>query len=262
MIEAGQVADLGIQKYAGKVAIITGAGTGLGAAIAMRLSALGATVVLNDLSPIEVYGLEETIRSYGNQAIAVVGDISVQRDVNQLVQVAEGLSGAVDILVNNAGILKRTKVEEITEDEWDQVIDVNLKGPFLTSRAVISQMKIRRSGKLVNVASMAGRATSTLGGAHYSASKAGLLGLTRHLAREFAPYNINVNAVCPGIVNTNMVRQSLDTEEERELLSHIPFGRFADPQEIALLVEFLVSDGASYITGASVDIHGGEIIIQ
>ena len=170
--------------------------------------------------------------------------------------------GGVDILVNNAGVLRSTKVEAISPEEWDLVLDVNLKGAFLCAQAVLSTMVSRGGGRIVNMASMAGRATSTLGGAHYTAAKAGLLGLSRHLAREWAPHRITVNAVCPGIVDTPMVRQAVDAERMARVLASIPFGRLADPGEIANLVCFLASDEAAYITGASVDIHGGEMIIQ
>jgi NAD(P)-dependent dehydrogenase (short-subunit alcohol dehydrogenase family) len=170
--------------------------------------------------------------------------------------------GRVDILVNNAGVLRSTPVDAISPEEWDLVLNVNLKGAFLCAQAVFATMARQGGGRVVNMASMAGRATSTLGGAHYTAAKAGLLGLSRHLAREWAPYHINVNAVCPGIVDTPMVHNAVDDERMARLLASIPFGRLADPDEIAALVCFLASDQAAYITGASVDIHGGEIIIQ
>src|SRR5215469_2233441 len=169
--------------------------------------------------------------------------------------------GAVDILVNNAGVLRSSAVEQITDDEWDHVLDVNLKAWFLCAQAALADMKLRRYGKIINMASTAGRATSTLGGAHYTAARAGVLGLTRHLAREFAPYGINGNAVSPGIVDTPMVASTLTPEQRQRLAASIPFERLAAPAEVASLVAFLASDEAAYITGASVDIHGGELII-
>jgi NAD(P)-dependent dehydrogenase (short-subunit alcohol dehydrogenase family) len=158
-------------------------------------------------------------------------------------------------------VLRSSALEQISEAEWDLVVDANLKACFLCSQAVVPDMKNRRYGKILNMASMAGRATSTLGGAHYTAAKAGVLGLTRHLARELAPCRINVNAVSPGIVDTPMVAAALSSEQRQKLAASIPFERLAAPAEIASLVAFLVSDDAAYITGASVDIHGGELII-
>jgi NAD(P)-dependent dehydrogenase (short-subunit alcohol dehydrogenase family) len=188
-------------------------------------------------------------------------DVTRASDISRMVASARTRFGAVDILVNNAGVLRSSAVEQIGEDEWDLVVDTNLKACFLCAQAVVSDMKARRYGKILNLASMAGRATSTLGGAHYTAAKAGVLGLTRHLARELAPYRINVNAISPGIVDTPMIAGALTPEQRQKLAASIPFERLADPAEIASLVAFLVSDEAAYITGASVDIHGGEIII-
>ncbi|HET7041139.1 MAG TPA: SDR family NAD(P)-dependent oxidoreductase, partial [Gemmatimonadales bacterium] len=166
-----------------------------------------------------------------------------------------------DILACIAGVLRTSAVEQISEAEWDLVLDVNLKGVFLCAQAVIPQMKARRAGKIVILASLAGRATSTLGGAHYTASKAGVLGLGRHLARELAPFNINVNAINPGIIDTPMVQANTPPERMERVLASIPFGRLGTPEEVADLIVFLASDAAAYITGAAVDIHGGELII-
>ena len=164
-------------------------------------------------------------------------------------------------LVNNAGILRSTKAAAITPDEWHLVVNANLTSTFLCSQAVQPFMVERGRGAICNLASMAGRATSTLGGAHYTTAKAGVLGLTRHLAREWAPHAITVNAISPGIVDTPMVRASRDAAGLEAVRRSIPFGRFADPGELAALIAFLVSDEARYITGANVDIHGGELII-
>jgi 3-oxoacyl-[acyl-carrier protein] reductase len=155
----------------------------------------------------------------------------------------------------------RSKIEEIDEDEWDLVLDVNLKGVFLCCQAVLPTMKARRAGKIVILASMAGRATSTFGGAHYTASKAGVLGLCRHVAREAAPFGIAVNAINPGVIDTPMVQTRSTPEEIERITAGIPFGRFGTAEEVAELVLFLASDRAAYITGAAVDIHGGEMFI-
>ena len=168
----------------------------------------------------------------------------------------------IDILVNNAGVLRTTTpLETIPEEEWDLVMDVNLKGFFLLSKAVLPIMYRKKSGKIINMASSAGRSTSELGGAHYTASKAGVLGLTRHMAREYGPYGINVNSICPGLVETPMIREEASEERLNEWLGQIPLGRFAEPEEAADLVLFLASEQARYITGATIDFNGGSLLI-
>jgi len=168
--------------------------------------------------------------------------------------------GGVDVLVNNAGILRSTKLMEISPEEWDLVMSVNVKSLFLCSQAVHDEMVKRGGGRIVHMASLAGRATSTLGGGHYTTSKAGVLGLMRHMAREWARDGITSNAVSPGMVDTPMGR-SVDDARLAEIIRSIPLGRLAAPEEVASLVCFLASDEAAYITGASVDIHGGELIM-
>jgi NAD(P)-dependent dehydrogenase (short-subunit alcohol dehydrogenase family) len=249
-------------RFAQRVAIVTGSGQGIGRAIAERLARDGARVVVADVNVEQARIMADALHAQGLQAIGVSLDVTDPAGVQQMVEHVIHVYGGVDILVNNAGVLRSTAVDAISPEEWDLVLDVNLKGAFLCAQAVLGTMVSRGGGRIVNMASMAGRATSTLGGAHYTAAKAGLLGLSRHLAREWAPYHITVNAVCPGIVDTPMVRQAVDTERMARVLASIPFGRLAEPGEIANLVCFLASDEAAYITGASVDIHGGEMIIQ
>ncbi len=169
--------------------------------------------------------------------------------------------GRIDILVNNAGILRSTPAAEVSPEEWHLVVDANLTGSFLCARAAYPALRDSGHGRIVNMASMAGRATSTLGGVHYTTAKAGVLGLTRHLAREWARDGITVNAISPGIVDTPMVHESTDAARMKAVLAAIPMGRLADATEIAALAAFLASDEAAYITGANVDIHGGELII-
>ena len=233
----------------------------MGFAISARLLRDGASVILADINGDGLTRAIARLSEWRESAHQVQVDITSSSDVARMIADATTRFGRVDILVNNAGVLRSSRVEQIADAEWDLVVDTNLKGTFLCAQAVIDGMKARRYGKIINMASMAGRATSTLGGAHYTAAKAGVLGLTRHLARELAPYGINVNAVSPGIVDTPMVGGALSPEERQSLADSIPFKRLAAPDEVASLVAFLASDEAAYITGASVDIHGGELII-
>ena len=248
-------------RFGNKVAIVTGAGQGMGFAIASRLLSEGASVVMADLNADGLARAAEELAQWRARLEPVTVDLTRADDVTRLIAGAHARFGEIDILINNAGILRSSAIEQISDQEWDLVVNANLKTSFLCAQAVVPDMKARRRGKILNMASMAGRATSTLGGAHYTAAKAGLLGLTRHLARELAPHRINVNAVSPGIVDTPMVATALSAEQRERLAASIPFERLADPAEIASLVAFLASDEAAYITGASVDIHGGELII-
>ena len=168
--------------------------------------------------------------------------------------------GTISILVNNAGILYPTRIEQITKPEWDQVLDVNLNGTFLCSQAVLETMKKNGFGRIVNMSSSAGRSVSTLGGAHYTAAKAGVLGFTRALAKEVAPFGITVNAICPGLIDTEMVRAECTPEQISAYEVSFPISRLGQPYEIAQLVLFLTTD-AAYITGASIDINGGDLMI-
>jgi len=248
-------------RFAERVAVVTGAAQGMGFATAARLLREGARVVLADINADGLSRAVEELAEWRDVAHWEHVDVTSGSDVRRLVANATARFGTVDILVNNAGVLRSSSVERISDAEWDLVVDTNLKGTFLCAQAVIDPMRAQRYGKIVNLASMAGRATSTLGGAHYTAAKAGVLGLTRHLARELAPYRINVNAVSPGIVDTPMVAGALSPEQRQQLAASIPFERLATSDEVASLVAFLASDEAAYITGASVDIHGGELII-
>ena len=244
-----------------RVAIVTGAGQGMGRAVAMRLSADGARVIANDVNEEAAARTAKGIQDAGGEAIAVAGDVTSSGDVAGMVKAALDRYGRIDILVNNAGVLRPTKVIDIEEDEWDWVIAVNLKGTYLCSRAVLPAMRKDGWGRIVNFSSTAGKSTSTVGGAHYTAAKAGVLGFTRHLARESAAYGITVNAVCPGLIDTEMVRGTIPDEKARAYAASFPIQRMGEPSEVAELVAFLASDRAAYITGASLDINGGDLTI-
>ena len=245
--------------FSGKVAIVTGGGQGMGRAVAQRFVEAGARVVVNDKN---ADAAQTVAGALGDAALAVPGDVTVKADVDRVVNAAADAFGAIDVLVNNAGILFSTTLADMEEDEWDLVIDVNMKGTYLFSRAVLPYMKQAAWGRIVNFASTAGKAVSTLGGPHYTAAKAGILGLTRATAKEFAPLGITVNAVCPGLVNTEMVQENVSPERLETYLQSFPISRICEPWEVAELVAFLASDRAAYITGASLDINGGDLMIS
>lgn len=245
--------------FSGKVAIVTGGGQGMGRAVAQYFVEAGARVVVNDRN---ADAAQRVADSLGDAALAAPGDVTVKADVDRVMCATSDAFGAIDILVNNAGILFSTTLADMEEDEWDLVIDVNMKGTYLFSRAVLPYMKEAGWGRIVNFASTAGKAVSTLGGPHYTAAKAGILGLTRATAKEVAPFGITVNAVCPGLVNTEMVQQNVSPERLEAFLQSFPITRICEPWEVAELVAFLASDRAAYITGASLDINGGDLMIS
>jgi len=250
------------RRFDGEVAIVTGSGRGMGKATALTLASLGARVVVNDIRAELAEQVVEEVRTTGGQAVAYVGDVSHESDVSAMVALAVQEYGTVDILVNNAGILRATRpLETISLEEWELMMAVNVTGVFLCIRAVLPIMKANRSGKIVNISSSAGRSTSTFGGAHYTTSKAAVLGLTRHTARETAPYNINVNAIAPGSMDTEMVREMSTPEQMERERENIPLGRLGTAQDEANLVVFLCSEESSYITGATIDINGGDLMI-
>ncbi len=248
-------------ELAGKVAIVTGAGQGMGYAVAHRLAAAGASLVINDVNAAAAVCSAAALRAAGHTALAVPGDVASSEDVRGIVAATLDRYGGIHILINNAGVLRPTAVIDIEEAEWDLVVNVNLKGTYLCSRAVLPAMREAGWGRIVNFSSTAGKNVSTVGGAHYTAAKAGVLGFTRHLAKEAAPYGITVNAVCPGLIDTEMVRATISDEQTSAYAASFPIARLGAPEEVAELVAFLASDRAAYITGASLDINGGDLMI-
>jgi NAD(P)-dependent dehydrogenase (short-subunit alcohol dehydrogenase family) len=249
-----------VGRFDGRSIIVTGAGQGMGQSIAERFARDGGSVLAADINGDTVQLVVDGLTKAGHTAIAMRVDVSDPAQVKAMVARAVEAHGGVDVLVNNAGILRSTKIVDIPPEEWDLVMSINVKGVFLCTQAVHDEMVKRGGGRIVHMASLAGRATSTLGGAHYSTSKAAVLGFMRHTAREWARDGITSNAVSPGMVDTPMGR-SVDDARLAQIISSIPLGRLADPDEVANLVCFLASDEAAYITGASVDIHGGELIM-
>ena len=248
-------------EFKGRVAIVTGAGRGMGRAVARRLAAGGAKLVVNDVSQQSAESVATELRGLGTEAFSAPGDISKSADVNDMMDTAITNFGVAHILVNNAGILRPTAVIDIEEDEWDLVVSVNLRGTYLCSRAALPTMREAGWGRIVNFSSTAGKNVSTVGGAHYTAAKAGILGFTRHLAKEEAGYGITVNSVCPGLIDTEMVRTTIDPGLTKAYAASFPIPRLGEPEEVAELVAFLASDRAAYITGASLDINGGDLMI-
>lgn len=249
------------ERLVGRTAIVTGAGRGIGRAVAIQLAATGASVVVNDLVAEAAQDVAEQLNSAGGRAFAVGGDITDLTFVELLIGRSTDKYGPINILVNAAGILRRTAVFDMDEAEWDLVLKVNLKGTFLPSKAVLPSMREFGWGRIINLSSTAGKTTSTLGGAHYTASKHAVLGLTRHMAMEEAAHGITVNAVCPGLINTEMVQQEVDDERIKRYTAGFPIHRLGEPSEVAELVAFLASDRAAYITGQGLDISGGDLMV-
>ena len=249
------------RELEGRVVLVTGAGQGMGRSVARHLASMGASVVTNDLNPNTAEDAAGELRSRGSAALGIPADVTDASAVKRMVEQVLGRYGAIHILVNNAGILYPTAVADISEPEWDRVIDVNLKGTFLCSQAVLPAMQEAGWGRIVNFSSSAGKNISTVGGAHYTAAKAGILGFTRHLAKEVAANGITVNAVCPGLIDTEMVRATIDDDRVRAYEESFPIPRLGRPDEVADLVAFLVTDRAAYITGASLDINGGDLMV-
>ncbi len=254
------MSDTQTGRVTGRVALVTGAAQGMGAEIARTLARHGAGVILCDVNEERVQQVAVEIEAGGSKAMALMVDVTREDEVDAAVEQALEHFGRVDILVNSAGILRPTRVDDMTKEEWDLVLDVNLNGTFLCSMAVLRPMKERGFGRIVNISSSAGRSVSTLGGIHYTAAKAGVLGLTRGMAKEVAASGITVNAICPGLIDTEMVRLNCTPERIQAYTDSFPTPRLGTPQEVAQLVLFLAAD-ADYITGASIDINGGDLML-
>jgi 3-oxoacyl-[acyl-carrier protein] reductase len=246
------------RDFTGKIALITGAARGLGRAAAARLLEQGAAVAVNVR---DAERAAAVARELGAGAFAVPGDVADPAVVREIVARTLDRHGRVDILVNNAALALSTRFEQIAEEEWRRAMDVNVTAPFLLIRAVLPAMKAAGGGRIINISSTAGKSVSTLGGAHYTTSKAALLGLTRAAAKELGPYGITVNAICPGLIDTELTRENASPGDLAAYARSFPIQRLGQPVEVADLLCFLASEQAGYITGASLDINGGDLMV-
>jgi NAD(P)-dependent dehydrogenase (short-subunit alcohol dehydrogenase family) len=245
----------------GEVALVTGASRGMGRAVAVRLAEAGADVAVNDVAAADLAPAVKDIESLGSRALAVHADVTKSADVHAMVDAVAEKLGKLSILVNNAGVLRPTRILDISEKEWDFVMDVNVKGTFLVTTAALPRMIANGWGKIVHFSSSAGRSVSTLGGAHYTTSKAAVLGFSRAVAKEMAPHRITSNSICPGLIDTEMVRGNCSPEMLERYKKSFPISRLGEPYEVADLVLFLSCRESDYITGAAIDINGGDLMI-
>lgn len=239
----------------GKVALVTGASRGIGRVTALTLAEHGADVVVCARSAELLTEVASQIEALGRRALAVTADVSKTADIENLLEKALATFGRVDILVNNAGITRDGLLMRMKDEDWDSVLDTNLKSAFLLSRALAKVMSKQRYGRIINISSVVGEIGNP-GQANYAASKAGLLGLTKSVARELARRNVTVNAVTPGFIETEMT-DALGENARHELLSKIPLGRLGQAEDVAHAVLYLASDHAGYVTGQALGVNGG-----
>ncbi len=242
-------------KLDNKIAVVTGAAQGIGKVIAMHLVQKGASLVLCDINLEMAKEAAREIEEAGGKCLALKSDVSNMQDAEKIIKEAVEHFGSLDILVNNAGITKDNVLIRMKEEQWDQVMAVNLKGTFNVTRAAIKVMMRKKSGKIVNIASITGL-MGNAGQANYSASKAGVIGFTKSIAREYADRGITVNAVAPGFIETAMT-DAIPEREREELIRQIPVKKLGTPEDVANAVSFLASEEASYITGQVIGVNGG-----
>lgn len=241
-----------------RIAVVTGSGRGIGRSIATTLAAAGATVVINDLNGTNAEEVVAAIQADGGKASSVVADISDASGAEQIVKETVDTYGRLDILVNNAGITRDNLIIRMKDEDFDRVIQINLRSVYLCSKAAIRPMMKQRSGRIINISSVVGL-MGNAGQVNYAASKAGVLGITKSIAREVASRNITVNAIAPGYIDTALT-QVLGEETRQAILKSIPLGRMGQAQDVAWMVCFLASDQAAYITGQTLTVDGGMVM--
>ena len=247
-----------LQQLRDKVAIVTGASRGIGKATALELARYGAKVIVNYTKSSDAADeVVKTIVDAGGEAVPLQADVSQAEQVDSLIQEALSKYSRIDVLVNNAGITKDTLMMRMKLEQWQAVIDLNLTGVFLCTKAVTKTMLKQRSGRIINIASVAGQMGNP-GQANYSAAKAGVIGMTKTVAKELASRGVTVNAVAPGFIATDMTQ---DLKGEEEIIKMIPLGRYGNPEEIAGMIRFLAADpAAAYITGQTFNVDGGMVM--
>jgi NAD(P)-dependent dehydrogenase (short-subunit alcohol dehydrogenase family) len=252
-----------------QVALVTGAGQGIGQAAALSLAAAGADIVAVDINRVAVKETAASVTALGRKSLAIEADMAAVSDIDRMVAEAIAVFGQIDVLVNNAGVTRRAYIMDLTEADWDRIHGVNSKGVFFCLQRVAREMIPRRSGRIINIASIAGKGFRGTSNAIYAASKGAVISLTKTAAQQLGAHNINVNAVCPGIVRTSLYldlvatiaqKEGVSSEEiERRYVDGVPLKRANEPEDIAAMVVFLASPGARNITGQSFNVDGGLI---
>lgn len=239
-----------------KVALVTGASGALGRAIALRLAKDGYSIALHYRSrPADAEQVGKELAALGVRSMGVQADLCKEDEITRMVEVVQNELGPISVLVNNAGLVRDKTITKLTSEDWDVVLDTNLKGTFLVSKAVVPGMRERKQGRIINISSIVG-AMGNFGQVNYSASKAGLIGLTKSLAREVARDQVTVNAICPGFMDTPMVRGVPEAVQEK-LIAQIPLGRFGEPSAVGEAVAYLTGPGGDWVTGQVLHVNGG-----
>jgi 3-oxoacyl-[acyl-carrier protein] reductase len=238
-----------------KVALVTGGGRGIGRSIALKLAGAGATLVVNDIAETAAQNVAKEVRAIGRPGLAIVADVSSYDDVTRLMEGIISDFGQIDILVNNAGIARDQLLLRMSEEDWDSVLNIDLKSVFLCTKAVTRYMLKARRGRIINISSIVGLVGNP-GQANYASAKAGIIGFTRTIAKEVASRSITVNAIAPGFIDTDMTK-GLVEKQRQELQDRIPLGRLGTPEDVANAVTFLASEEAGYITGQVLTVDGG-----